>query len=202
MIVPRKLSSRAHRQRGIALPVMMVMLAVMLVSSIYLLRSTNSTTLTTSNLAYDSALSKAADLGIHTGYAWLLSLGKARVVLQENSLANGYVANMNWGAGQGVNNANFWVGSRFIKDTANNEIEYVIHRLCDLNGPFDTINPRNNCALTSAKEVSTKGKPGDSLGSDSPQYDQAPLLHYVITARIAGVRGSNVMNQAVVMIGP
>jgi uncharacterized protein YpmB len=49
-------------QRGIALPIMLIMLAVMMVSSIYLLKSSTSTTLTTSNLAYEAALTKAADL--------------------------------------------------------------------------------------------------------------------------------------------
>eukprot|EP01034_Spumella_vulgaris_P034562 gene34562-42632_t len=51
---------------------MLIMLAVMMLSSIYLLRSTNSTTMTTSNLAYDSALAKAARPGHLTAVIDLL----------------------------------------------------------------------------------------------------------------------------------
>ena len=63
----RRLPS-ARRQAGLALPIMLIMLAVMLVSSIYLLKASTSTTLTTANLAYDSALGKEADLGVHKAF--------------------------------------------------------------------------------------------------------------------------------------
>ena len=42
---------------------------------------------------------------------------------------------------------------------------------------------------------------GDSLASDSPVYAGVPQLHYVITARIDGPRGGNVVTQMVVLIG-
>ena len=42
---------------------------------------------------------------------------------------------------------------------------------------------------------------GDSLASDSSQLATMPQIHYVVTARIFGARGGNVVNQAVVMIG-
>jgi len=42
---------------------------------------------------------------------------------------------------------------------------------------------------------------GDSLASDSPVYAGVPQLHYVITARVDGARGGNVITQMVVLIG-
>jgi len=189
---------RSRFQAGIAMPVMMIMLAVMLVSSIYLLRSSNSTTLATSNLAYEEAMSKAADLGIHTGFQWLRTIPN-RNQLWNDDAANGYVATMAVGPNQGVTNPAFWNGAVVIQDTKGNRIQYVIHRLCAFPGPFSA---PNNCTTMSAKsQVQSTSQIGTSLSTSSQVYQGKPQLHYVITARIAGVRG-NVMNQAVVMMGP
>jgi hypothetical protein len=81
------------RQAGIALPVMLIMLTVMLIGSIYLLRSSTSTTLTVANLAYDSALSKEADLGVHRAFQWLSTL-PSKSALNANSPNDGYVATL------------------------------------------------------------------------------------------------------------
>lgn len=190
---------RSRLQAGVAMPVMMIILAVMMISSIYLLRSSTSTTLTTANMAYESALSKAADLGINTAFQWISTVPN-RNVLWNDSAADGYVATMAVGANQGVSNPAFWTGSRFIVDTAGNRIEYVIHRLCAFSGPFTS---PNNCTTTAAKQnVAAKTPIGSSLSTSTQPLLGSPQLHYVITARIAGARGGNVMNQAVVMMGP
>jgi Tfp pilus assembly protein PilX len=191
------------QQRGLALPVMLIMLVVMMISSIYLLRSTNSTALTTSNLAYDDQLSKAADLGIHTAYNWLQSLPD-KAVLQNDVSAAGYVATINMGAGQGVTSAAFWQGSTTVMDANNvDRVEYVIHRLCQFAGPYNATAPKNNCTLTAPrKNVQARTRVGQSVVADAPDYLGSPQLHYVITARISGPRGGNVTNQAVVMMGP
>ncbi|WP_338763513.1 hypothetical protein [Massilia sp. METH4] len=194
---------RKALQRGLALPVMLIMLVVMMVSSIYLLRSTNSTALTTSNLAHEDALSKAADLGIHAAHEWLGSLPDKNVLYNDIPAA-GYVATINPGAGQGVSNPEFWRGARKVWDAnRRNEVEYVIHRMCQFPGAYNAASPANNCTLTAARQnVQAKTRAGDSLSSDAPAYQGKPQLHYLITARIAGARGANVMNQAVVMMGP
>ncbi len=190
-----------RRQAGIALPVMLIMLAVMLVSSIYLLKSSTSTTLTTSNLAYDTALSKEADLGVHTAFAWLSSiLNKSQ--LNADSMTNGYVATLDptWT----VSSPGFWNGSiKMAPDNSGNVIEYVIHRMCDFAGPYNTTVPENHCMLSSAKQqVAAATQLGSSLASNAPVYQGQPQLHYVITARIFGPRGGNVVTQSVVMMGP
>ncbi len=192
-----------RRQRGIALPIMLIMLVVMLVTSIYLIKASNSTTLTTANLAYDSALSRAADLGLHTGAAWLsaTAAGPNRVLLNADSTANAYVSTLD--PTQTVTNQNFWTGSVTLTDAAGNKIEYVIHRMCSSPGAFDAPgSPPNTCVQTTA--AMTSGSPvalGESLGSDSQDMPGPPQVHYVVTSRIFGPRGGNVVNQAVIMIG-
>jgi Tfp pilus assembly protein PilX len=194
------MSTTFRRQRGIALPVMMIILLVMLVSSVYLFKASNSTTMTTANLAYDASLSKAADLGLHAGFQWLSDTATGnKVLLNADNPANGYVANLNTNLTPSA--GDFWNGSLFINDTANNRIEYVVHRMCAVAGAYDA--GINQCVQTSAN-TSTLGTSvgvGDSLASDSPSFAGTPQLHYVITARITGPRGGNVVNQLVVLIG-
>lgn len=197
----RKPFPTMHRQRGLAVPIMLIMLTVMLASSVYMLRSSNSSTLTTANLAYETSLAKAADLGIHQAYAWLKATPRA--MLWNDVLAAGYRATTNPAPDRGPTDKEFWMGSATTKDASGNEVEYVIHRLCTFSGPFDQGQPANSCALTSSKQ-DTHGRAGigDSLSSDAPKFNEAPQLSYVITARISGARGGNVMNQAIVMMGP
>lgn len=202
MILPRltlRTSVPARRQRGVALPVMLIMLVVMLVTSIYLLRSSNSTTLAVSNLAYDASLSRAADFGLYAGLEYLNS--KAGVDKQSfnTSSAKGYVATMV--PNVPPSDPAFWAGSTTVEDEEKNRIEYVIHRMCANTGAY---NVNNNRCVTS---VPSKSPPGNSLGQgeslvrDTADYDEPARLHYMITARIVGPRGGNAVNQMVVAIG-
>ena len=191
---------KSWRQGGIALPVMLILLAVLLVSSLYLLKSSNSTTMTTVNLAYDSSLNKAADLGLLTGFQWLSATATSnRQLLNADSAGNGYVANLD--TTLKVSDPLFWVGKRTLTDTAGNSIEYVVHRMCLLPGAYD--NPGNTCVQTPANTSTLNNSValGDSMASDSQSLAGTPQVHYVVTARIFGARGGNVVNQAVIMIG-
>jgi len=191
--------SSLRRQAGLALPIMLIMLAVMLVSSIYLLKASTSTTLTTANLAYDSALGKEADLGVHKAFEWLSGLVD-KSVLYNNLPANGYVATMDptWT----VSIAAFWNGSITLPpDNSGNVIEYVIHRMCSFPGAYGNAN--QFCMQTTAKNnAPAPVQMGSSLAQNAPPYAGQPQLHYVITARIFGPRGGNVVTQSVVMMGP
>ena len=191
-----------RRQAGIALPVMLIVLMVMLIGGIYLLKSSNSTTLTTSNLAYQASLSKATDLGLLTGFEWLTDAAAAnKLTLNASDANNGYVATLD--TTQTVASAGFWAGSKSLVDGAGNTIEYVVHRMCSLPGNWDAVGPPSNiCVQTAAASVlNSPVAIGDSLASDAPNFAGTPQLHYVITSRIFGPRGGNVVNQLVVMIG-
>jgi hypothetical protein len=194
--------AHAARQRGIALPVILIMLTVMLIGSIYLLKSSTSTTLTVTNLGYDAALSKEADIGIHTAFQWL-ALPATKPLLIANNAAQGYVATLNpaWT----VSSPQFWTGAVTLPvDTSGNRVQYVIHRMCTFAGAYNATLPAvNTCMLSSAKRgVASSVALGDSLSQNAPSYEDQPQLHYVVTARISGPRGGNVVTQAVVMMGP
>ena len=184
---------------GMALPVVLIILAVMLLGSVYLLRSVNSTALTTGNLANDTTLSREADLGLHTAFAWLSQTAQTnKAALNQDDTANGYVAT--WDAASQPRDAAFWNGSRTIAGDDGTSIEYVIHRLCAATGAYSGMNRCMQTAANTATAGSTVAL-GDSLAADAPAYAGTPQLHYVITARITGGRGANVTNQMIVLIG-
>jgi len=186
-------------QRGIALPIMLIMLAVMMVSSIYLLKSSNSSTLTTSNLAYEAALTKAADAGLHAGFTYLRTIANKNLLLTDQAAA-GYVATLppNWT----VSNPNFWLGAITLPaDADGNRVQYVIHRMCNLPGAYD--DPNNRCQQTAPRSGTTGPRAlGETLKIDASNLAVAAQIHYVVTARVTGPRGGSVMTQAVIMKGP
>jgi Tfp pilus assembly protein PilX len=189
-------------QRGVALPVMLIMLVVMLLGSLYLMKSSHNSSLVTANLAYDSALSRAVDLGLLTGTNWLsTTAGANKALLDDDSSANGYLASID--PAQSVNSAAFWVGKVTLTDTASNTIEYVIHRMCSLSGRYDKPGPPANACVQTTANLGQTGSVqlGESLASDAQDVAPPPQIHYVVTARIFGPRGGNVVNQVVVMIG-
>ncbi|WP_208278039.1 pilus assembly PilX family protein [Massilia oculi] len=191
---------RTPKQRGIALPVMLIMMLVMLVTGIYLLKSTNSTTLTAANLAYDASLSRAADLGLHTGFEWLKEKAATnKIDLDGNLPDEGYSAIRP--PGLNIRDGGFWDDAMTVDGPGETSVEYVIHRMCRSEGPYDT---NDNTCVQTAANTAVLGTPvaiGESLASDAPSYAGSPQLHYVITARIKGARGGTVVNQMVVLIG-
>jgi Tfp pilus assembly protein PilX len=188
-----------RRQRGLALPVVLIILAVMLVSSIYLMKSIHSTTLATGNLAYDATLSQSVDLGLHTGFEWLKTTATAdKTALDADSPANGYMARMN--TSLSPRDEGFWDAKKTIAGPDGLSIDYVIHRMCQASGAYDTA---NQCVQTAANTSlpGTSVGVGTSLASDTPAYAGSPQVHYVITARLRGAKGASVVNQMVVLIG-
>jgi Tfp pilus assembly protein PilX len=189
----------SQNQAGIALPVTLVILLVMLISSIYLLKSSNTTTLTAANLAYDSAQSRAVDYGLDAGYKWLraTSIGK-KGLLDTNVAASGYMAT--YDPNDGVRSPAFWLGSTTVTVGAQ-RIEYVIHRMCDRPLPY---NDKENTCVQTSDNPSAAGSAvaaGASLAIPAPRYTAIPRVHYLVTARMDGARGGNVVNQMMVLIG-
>jgi len=195
-----------RHQQGVALPVMLIILVVMLISSIYLLKSSNSSTLSASNMAYDSALSKAADLGLHTGFTYLQQKALSnKKLLEVSDLPNGYDATYN--NAQPVTSDAFWANAKTVKNPAalngtatDDTVQYIIHRACQ--NPGNAAAATNACVLTSGNLLAGSGgtAPGASQGAGSPNYVNSPQIHYIITARIFGPRGGNVVNQMVVLV--
>jgi Tfp pilus assembly protein PilX len=191
----------ATAQFGVALPVMLIMLAVMLIGSLYLIRSSTSSTLAATNLAYDSSLSRAADGGLMKGFAWLQQQANSNkpFLNSDGDNTNGYNAHFDTSLKVGSNA--FWNNqSTTYTDSNLNTITYTIYRMCF--GPGIPVEP-NHCMATAANTSTNNNTVavGASLSVDSAQLNGSRQIHYIITAKITGPRGGNVVNQMVVMIG-
>ncbi len=187
-------------QQGIALPVMLIVLAIMLISGAYLLKASNTSTLTAGNLAYQSTLSRANDGALMVGSEWLTATWTSnRAALDSDNAAGGYVATLD--TTQNVHSSNFWVGKQTFTDSNGNNIDYVIHRLCSRALAFNE--PGNQCMQTTANTsaLGTNVALGASLSSTAVNLAGNPQLHYIITARIYGPRGGNVISQLAVLMG-
>ena len=196
------------RQRGVALPIALIMLVVMLFSGIYLMRASNNATLMSGYLAYERDISRRADFGLSNGYDWLSATANnvaTKVNLDSDQPANGYNATYACTASNCYRDAAFWTNSLTVNDPSGNPVEYVIHRMCQYpvayNGKFGAID--NQCVQTTATTPVGAGgvQAGGSLTSDADTFLTLPAIHYVITARVPGVKGASVINQLVVMIG-
>lgn len=191
---------RRAPQHGIALPVMLIVLAIMLISGAYLLKASNTSTLTAANLAYQSTLARANDRALMEGSEWLAAIWASnRAALDTDNAGNGYVATLD--TTQNVHSANFWVGKKTITDSNGNDIDYVIHRLCSRALTYSA--PTNQCMQTTANTTAlgTTLALGASMQSDTINLAGNPQLHYIITARIYGPRGGNVISQLAVLMG-
>jgi len=205
------------RQRGVALPIALIMLVVMLFSAIYLMRASNNAALMASNLAYQRAISRSADFGLSAAYDTLSAT--ANNPATKGNLDSdhpgfppstptgwGYLSSYSCAASNCYRDAAFWLGSATVTDPSGNPVEYVIHRMClypntAYNGNYGVL--PNQCVQTTAIPAAAGGGAvaGASLSSDSETYTMLPQIHYVITARVPGVKGASVINQMVVMIG-
>jgi Tfp pilus assembly protein PilX len=196
------MKSNPKRQRGIALPVMLMIMLVMLGTSIFLIKSINSTTLTAGNLAYESALGRQADLGLMTAFRWLSATGTANpAAFSGDSLANGYASN--YDTTKTVNDSAFWDNKVTLVDGDGTKIDYVIHRMCSLaSAAYNQITPVNKCVMTTAPVPAGGTAPlGSSKKAGGVVFLSSPQVHYLITSRISGARGGHVVNQLVVLIG-
>jgi Tfp pilus assembly protein PilX len=200
-----------RRQAGIALPIALIMFVVMLISALYIMRSTATATIATANLAYQRSIARAADVGLETAYTWLTTTAAAsKVTLDNNSSANGYVASYPFVSANtpaSYLDAVFWNGSATttLTDAAGSSIvvEYVVHRFCAATGAAaNTI-----CVQTQGSAASGTGATiGASLAVDADDLIAPSLLHYVVTARISPtnnptLKPSSIVVESVVMIG-
>jgi Tfp pilus assembly protein PilX len=199
-------STQTARQAGMALPVMLIILVVMMVTGIYMLRATHSSEITTGNLAYNATMSRAVDFGLHTGFSWLVTKAATNKIALDstNPTPDGYEAKLD--TTRSVRDSAFWTSAITVPDPDGNQVDYVIHRMCAYDGRYDQVisgTITNSCMLTSANtaQLGNSVPLGTSLSVTTPQYAESPQVHYVITARIHGARGGNVVNQMIVLIG-
>lgn len=208
-------TSAGRRERGVVVFVALMVLVAMTLAGIALVRSIDTATVISGNLAFKQTTTQSADSGTESAITWIASHSSG-TTLYTASPSDGYYANwmelcdltgnqtpgdtsddVNWdGTNTGCNaNAKAVSASMLAPGYT---ASYVIHRMCDKDGnPND---PATYCATfknTSASSTgSTKG--GGSYGS--MPLPSAPQYYYRVTTRVVGPRNSISFVQAIIYL--
>lgn len=126
---------RLH-QRGVAFPVALLMLMVLLIGATAMVRNVDTAVQVSGNLAFKQAATMGADRGIATAVAWLTAQGGAG--LHNSNTAAGYCSSLH-SEDQSLTGwdpvaAGGWTAActpvALAADASGNQVEYLIHRLC------------------------------------------------------------------------
>lgn len=188
-----------HRQKGVSLFIALIVLVGMTLTGFALMRSVDTNTVISGNLAFKQSTVQAADQGIEAAYQWLVA-NVGTTVLNNTDNTVGYYSSHpanepDW------NDPAVWVGAVSLPaDVAGNSVSYVIHRMCTQpDTPYNGTNgaATNECAMT---YVSGTSSSGGSMSVDAPVFQGSPHLFYRVTSRTSGPRGSFSVTQAVVRV--
>lgn len=204
--MPLMFNPAPHQQRGVVLLISLIMLVAMTLVGVSMLRSVGFGAGIAGNLAFKQNATSVADLGTEIARNWVLLKGTSSPNdLLAASAADGYYANWvdgfnplthDWANSKKLKNADAgFISATTAKDDTGNEIRYVLHRLCKLDGavsPAD--NPGQICAnYTDYSALSSKG--GTGYGQKTPLLAEQP--YYRVTVRVSGPRNTQSYVQVV-----
>lgn len=190
-----------RRERGVILFIALIVLVAMSLAGIALMRSVDTNVLIAGNLAFRQGATAGADWGVENARGWI----SANTGLLNEDQPGGltfYWANWQQNLDLIGNNpdplvADFdWTTSFDIgTDAAGNQVQYVIHRLCDTAGA-----PNDVQCVRSALSSGTGSAPGAShvvhdAGGGNVKGGASVL--YRITVRVTGPRNTVSYVQAV-----
>ncbi|MBM3392566.1 MAG: hypothetical protein FJY34_11445 [Betaproteobacteria bacterium] len=181
---------RAHpgSQRGVALPIALIVLAAMVLAAVTLVRSVDTATLVAGNLTFKQRATHAGDEGVRQAFLWLRGIAIANpVALNNTNAGNGYYSTQH-ADDPGWNPAANWPAGvvTLPMDAGGNTVSYIIHRLCTLPGMAYNA-PNQQCATYTGTSGSSSG---GSQSVDAPEFTGVVYVYYRVTARVDGPRNT------------
>jgi hypothetical protein len=170
----------------------LVVLVAMTLSALALIRSVNSVSLVSGNMAFRGAALLSAEHG--TEEALSLLKGRTRDELSYPIAGfTGYFAKIDdsedWNAFFSGEEASF---RSIATDTAGNTVSYVIHRMCREEGP-----PTQDSSRCARPPMGSSG--GSHMGGELP-LPSISQVYYRITCRVEGPRRTVAYTQAIIAI--
>ena len=216
----------ARRQRGISLFIVLIAIVLLMFAATTLIRSIDTSTLVTGNLAFKQTALASADAATQSAITWLNS--QTGTALQTGNDAAGYSAtsadncdlagtrtptdltdDVNWSGNASSTSPNCNMDA-YVLATGTTGIAtgytaaYVINRMCNVEGdPNATFGSDGTTPMICAKYVSATGGIGSTqVGA---QYGRTALSgaaqhYYRITVRVLGPRGTVRFTQAFVVL--
>lgn len=193
----------ARREQGVVLFIALIVLVAMSLAGIAMMRSVGTGALIADNLAFRQSGSLSADAGIEAARAWLVANSGGNTLWNPNpGVSGGSAYFANWGTpdtqfGEDPTKSSFdWSTAASVgTDAAGNTVNYVIQRLCPLNGdPSGQQCVGVNVAGSGGAASGTKGAAGyGGIALASP----ASAI-YRITVQVKGARNTVSYVQATV----
>ncbi|RPI15933.1 MAG: hypothetical protein EHM60_03320 [Lysobacterales bacterium] len=220
--VCRRPVSGVAAQRGLALIVVLLALLVISFAAVALLRSSDTSTLVSGNLAFQRSALAAGDAGTEAAIAWLVANSGGGVLFDDDDV-NGYFATTADGCDL--------TGSRTPADAADDvdwtgtdpgpdcnlvalaatppgvadgyAVRYVINRVCNATGDPNSIVAADGVTPMACSRAGGGASEGSTRAGAS--YGNTPLsgtvqTYYRITTRIDGPRGTVRYVQALVVL--
>lgn len=198
----------AGTQRGLVLFFALIALVAMSLAALALVRSVDTSTLISGNLAFRQAATTSADGGVENSVALMTAMQAANSAknvyldgthaFNNDSAATGYYSNVNpalnlFAAGTWVDG----VSSAATTDNSGNTYRYVIQRMCRV---ANQVVAKPNCLFSgAATDNSGKAVPLPSqicAGPGCPAAGQSP--QYRVTVRVEGPKNTISYVQAMV----
>ena len=193
------------RERGIVLPITLIVLVVMTLAGTAVIRSTDTSGLIAANLAFRNAAIHSGDIGIEEAVQWLET--NKGSLLFSHSPADGYSAQSQnpLTLADDSNDPQSWpeFWTEVIEptarirtlptDAAGNSVTYAIQRLCNLEGE-----PGSTAIACATPPVDTSS--GSGKGTGVIPYRASTQVYYRITCRIIGPKNTLAYVQAIVVI--
>jgi len=195
----RSLPCAPKRERGTVLIIALIVLVAMTLAGIATMRSVDTATLMAGNIAFKQSAVHAADQGLQSGFAWLsANLGGANLNSDNNNSSPssvGYFANAaldepKWSDPIVWDNAaQLNAGAA---DAAGNRVWYRIERMCPLKDCAANAvcgGVANTCGSTPDPGLLSK-EGQDHFRQTTGIFTKPPAIHYRVTAKAEGPRGS------------
>ncbi len=183
------------KQQGISLPISLIILIGVLLTSAILIRASESSVNTVGNIGHRNMLQNANDAAFSQAQNWLST--NSSILNNDNSQA-GYFSSISSNDIDYTNLNNWQSAMNLGADELGNTSQYLIFRLCSLSNasPTDIVSgTSNNCASKSSGNGS-----GNSTGYQNIDFGGGPQIFYKILVRTQGPKGALSISETIVSL--
>jgi len=191
----RSLPRAPRSERGTVLIIALIVLVAMTLAGIATMRSVDTATLMAGNIAFRQSAVNAADQGLQAGFTWM-SANMTSANLNSDIAGVGYFSNAATEEPKWFDPV-VWADAAKLNggapDAAGNRVWFKVERMC----------PQKDCAANSictngaANTCGSTPDPGllsregqDHFRQTSNIFTKPPAIHYRVTAKAEGPRGS------------
>jgi Tfp pilus assembly protein PilX len=224
---PRRSLGRRHAQRGVTLLFALITLVALLLATLSLVRSVDTSTILMGNIGFKQDATATADQATKVALSWL---SNESTVLNSDSIAQnlgqGYYASTKEIASDGTTALNpvdvtgqqitgsnrqivdwsddscttstGYICSMKVTTNGSNSARYVIFRLCSLPGDYTSPSYTGNCALPANSSSGTPSARGEESYAESGRFSGSSGPYYRIVVRVQGARNTTSFTEAIV----